>query len=160
MERVFGTIPAVLSGLGVNDNATEAVVFVAWRQTAGEMLTERTSPVEFFENRLVIAVEDRTWQRHLEDLAPQMLAQLNGKLGQGTVKFIEFRIAPASLANAKAKRARNTKAAKSRAPIAPSLIDAANKIGDSVLRASFLSAAAAYLDKSEATRNSEPGTPN
>ncbi|MBK6723256.1 MAG: DUF721 domain-containing protein [Acidobacteria bacterium] len=101
MERVFGTIPVVLSGLGLNDSATEAVVFVAWRQTAGEMLSERTSPVEFFESRLVIAVEDRTWQRHLEDLAPQMLAQLNGKLGQGTVKFIEFRIAPASLAEAK-----------------------------------------------------------
>lgn len=149
MERVFGTIPVVLSGLGLNDSATEAVVFVAWRQTAGEMLSERTSPVEFFESRLVIAVEDRTWQRHLEDLAPQMLAQLNGKLGQGTVKFIEFRIAPASLAEAKRKRARNTKAANTRAPIAPSLVNAANDIADESLRKSFLNAAAAYLDKGD-----------
>jgi hypothetical protein len=149
MERVFGTIPAVLSGLGVNDSATEAVVFVAWRQTAGEMLSERTSPVEFFESRLVIAVEDRTWQRHLEDLAPQMLAQLNGKLGQGTVKFIEFRIAPASLAEAKNKRARNVKAAKPRGPVAPSLVNAANEIADESLRKSFLNAAAAYLDKGD-----------
>ncbi len=147
MERVFGTIPAVLSGLGVNDSATEAVVFVAWRQTAGEMLSERTSAVEFFENRLVIAVEDRTWQRHLEELAPQMLAQLNGKLGQGTVKFIEFRIAPAPLADAKSKRARNVKVADLRAPISPKLINAANEIADKSLRESFLNAAAAYLDK-------------
>ena len=147
MERVFGTIPAVLSGLGVNDSATEAVVFVAWRQTAGEMLSERTSAVEYFENRLVIAVEDLTWQRHLEDLAPQMLAQLNGKLGQGTVKFIEFRIAPAVLADAKSERARSAKELKARAPIAPSLVDAANNIADPALRESFLTAAAAYLDK-------------
>lgn len=149
MERVFGTIPAVLSRLGVNDNATEAVVFVAWRQTAGEMLSERTSAVEYFENRLVIAVEDRTWQRHLEDLAPQMLARLNGTLGQGTVKFIEFRIAPSALADAKSRRPRNVKVAATRAPISPSLIDVANEIGDVSLRESFLNAAAAYLDRKD-----------
>lgn len=147
MERVFGTIPAVLSGLGVNDNAAEAVVFVAWRQTAGDLLSERTSPVEFFENRLVIAVEDRTWQRHLEDLAPQMIAKLNGTLGQDTVKFIEFRIAPDSLAEARTKRARHAKSSKARDPIAPSLVNAANNIADPSLRESFLAAAAAYLDK-------------
>ncbi len=149
MERVFGTIPAVLSGLGVNDSATEAVVFVTWRQIAGDMLGERTSPIEFFENRLVIAVEDRTWQRHLEDLGPQMIAQLNGKLGQGTVKFIEFRIAPALLAEAKNKRARNVNSARTRDPIAPSLVDAANNIADLSLRKSFLAAAAAYLDETQ-----------
>ena len=147
MERVFGTIPAFLSGLGVNENAAEAVIFVAWRQTAGEMLSERTSPLEYFENRLVIAVEDLTWQRHLEDLAPQMIAKLNGLLGQGTVKFVEFRIATAALADAKSKRARNVTVAQTRAPISPSLIDAANGIADESLRESFLSAAAAYLDK-------------
>lgn len=151
MERVFGTIPAVLSGLGVNDNATEAVVFVAWRQTAGEMLSERTFPVEYFENRLVIAVEDRTWQRHLEDLAPQMLAQMNGKLGNGTVKFIEFRIAPAILEEAKSKRAGKKKAAQPRAEMSPSLVNAANEIADESLRKSFLNAAAAYLAKSQDT---------
>lgn len=149
MERVFGTIPVVLSGLGVNDEAAEAVVFVAWRQTAGEMLSERTSPVEYFENRLVIAVEDRTWQRHLEDLAPQMLARLNGTLGQATVKFIEFRIDPSVLGYWKGRRERNVKAAKKRAPISPSLIDAANEIGDVSLRESFLNAAAAYLDRKD-----------
>lgn len=147
MERVFGTIPGVLSGLGVNDNATEALVFVAWRQAAGEMLSTRTSPVEFFENRLVVAVEDRTWQRHLEDLAPQMLVGLNRILGQGTVKFIEFRIAPSKLADAKANRSRVVKIEEARRSISPSLVNAANKIGDDSLRESFLNAAAAYLAK-------------
>lgn len=147
MERLFGTIPAVLSGLGVNDRATEAMVFVGWRQTAGEMLSERTSPVEYFESRLVIAVEDRIWQRHLEDLAPQMLAKLNGTLGQGTVKFIEFRIASATLADAMKKRAREVRVAETRPPISPSLVDAADAIADESLRESFLNAAAAYLCK-------------
>ncbi len=150
MERVFGTIPAVLSGLGVNDNATEAVVFASWRQTAGELLSERTAPAEYFENRLVIAVEDVTWQRHLEDLAPQMLARLNGTLGQGAVKFIEFRIDPTALADAKNKRGRKAMAKVPRAPISPSLLNAANEIADESLRENFLTAAAAYLDNKNA----------
>lgn len=147
MERVFGTIPAVLSGLGVNDGATEAVVFAAWQQAAGELLSERTAPAEYFENRLVIAVEDLTWQRHLEDLAPQMLAKLNGTLGQGMVRFIEFRIDTAVLTSAKSKRNRKPKGAEKKAPISPSLANAANSIADDSLRESFLNAAAAYLDK-------------
>lgn len=145
MERIFGTIPAVLSGLGANDSATEAVVFAGWRRSAGEMLSERTAPVEYFEDRLVIAVDDATWQRHLEDLAPQMLARINGSLGLGTVRFIEFRIDPAALKNAPNKRAKRTKAAEERGPISPSLIDAANGIADEALRESFLDAAAVYL---------------
>ena len=160
MERAFGTIPAVLDSLGANDTAVEAVVFAAWRQTAGEMLAARTASIQYFENRLVIAVDDVTWQRHLEDLAPQMLAKLNGSLGQGTVKFIEFRINPAALKDARKKRAKDPNTVKARGPISPSLAEAANGIADEKLRESFLNAAAAYLAKGDLTQNSELRTPN
>ena len=92
MEQLFGAIPAVLGGLGANEGINEAVVFAAWQRCAGELLNERTTPIELFENRLVVAVADETWQRHLEDLSPQMLYKLNSSLSNGTVKFIEFRI--------------------------------------------------------------------
>jgi hypothetical protein len=91
MEQLFNAIPAVLKELGSNRETDKAIAFAAWKRCAGEQLSGRTTPVEFFENRLFIAVEDKTWQRHLEDLSPQMLAKLNDYLGQGTVKFIEFR---------------------------------------------------------------------
>ena len=97
MEQLFSAIPAVLKELGSNAEADEAIAFAAWKRCAGELLSTRTAPVEFFENRLVIAVADKTWQRHLEDLSPQMLVKLNDALGQGTVKFIEFRIDPSAL---------------------------------------------------------------
>ena len=142
MERLFGTIPAVLGGLGANESADEAIVIAAWKRTAGELLRERTEPVEFFENRLIVAVADQTWQRHLEELSPQMLAKLNGSLGQGTVKFIEFRIDAKAIANRVAK---NTIAEVPMAEVTPSLAAAAESIADEGLREHFLSAAATYL---------------
>jgi hypothetical protein len=92
MEQLFGAIPSVIKGLDANAKADEAVAFAAWRHCAGEMLSARTAPVEFSKNRLVIAVADKIWQRHLEHLSPQLLAKLNAFLGQQTVTFIEFQI--------------------------------------------------------------------
>lgn len=94
MEQLFGAIPGILNDLEPNASAQEALVFAAWNQTAGEMLRARTTPIEFNEKRLVIAVEDRSWQRNLEELSPQMLAKINASIGHGTVRFIEFRIDP------------------------------------------------------------------
>lgn len=94
MEQIFGAIAEVLKGLEPNHAADEAIVFAAWRRCAGAQISERTAPLEFAKNRLVIAVADETWQRNLEDLCPQMLVKLNDWLGCGTVKFIEFRVAP------------------------------------------------------------------
>lgn len=92
MEQLFGSIQSVLKNLGPNVKIDEAIVFSAWKQCAGELLSAWTKPLEFSENRLVIAVADKTWRRHLEELSPQMLVRLNSELGQGTVKFIEFRV--------------------------------------------------------------------
>jgi len=92
MEQLFGAIPAVLKNLVPNAEADKAIVFAAWKQCTGDLLRTRTAPLEFYENRLVVAVEDKTWQRNLEALSPQMLVKLNDYLGQGTVKFIEFRV--------------------------------------------------------------------
>lgn len=142
MERLFGTIPAVLGGLGANESADEAIVTAAWKRNAGELLRERTEPIEFFENRLIVAVADQTWQRHLEELSPQMLAKLNGSLGQGTVKFIEFRIDATAIAD---RIAKNTIAEVPITEVTPSLAAAAESIADDSLREHFLSAAATYL---------------
>lgn len=92
MEQLFGSIQAVLRGLEPNPKKDEAIAFAAWKRCAGEMLSERTTPREFSGKRLTIAVADKIWQRHLEHLAPQMLAKLNERLGRGTVTFIEFRV--------------------------------------------------------------------
>ena len=144
MERLFGAIPSVLSGLGPNAVISEAVVFAAWARCVGEPLRLRTTPLEFFENRLVVAVQDETWQRHLEDLSPQMLVRINGSLGRGTVKFIEFRVDAAAV-NADRKTNKTGNPKRSIPEVEPSLTAAAEAIADEHLREQFLSAAASYL---------------
>ena len=92
MEQLFGSIKSVLKDLEPNAMADEAVAFAAWKHCAGEGLSTRTEPLEFSDKRFVIAVADKTWQRNLEELSPQLLVKLNDYLGQGTVKFIEFQV--------------------------------------------------------------------
>jgi predicted nucleic acid-binding Zn ribbon protein len=91
MEQLFAAIPAIVKGLEPNKVVTEAMIFAAWDQIAGEQIRSRTKPLTFNNKRLVVGVEDETWRRNLEALAAQMLAKLNKSLGDGTVSFIEFR---------------------------------------------------------------------
>ncbi len=153
MEQLFGAIPAALSGLGSNEDITQAVVFAAWQRCAGELLGERTGPIEFFENRLVLAVADETWQRHLEDLSPQMLAKLNGLLDQGTVKYIEFRINKKMVSAGRRSGTPAIVPENHSLKTSPSLLAAAEAIADEDLRKQFLSAANSYLAKQRESGN-------
>jgi len=144
MEQLFGAIPQVLSSIPHETIADEAIVFAAWSRCAGEMLRERTVPLAFEKNRLAIAVEDITWQRHLEHLSPTMLAKINSTLGHGTVTFIEFRIDNKAVATRKtAEKA----AIKPIPPVSKDLENAANAIADERFRENFLAAAGVYLDR-------------
>jgi len=94
MEGIFSTFPAIIKGLDQNEAAAEALVFAAWKHAVGEPIRARTSPLEFANRRLIVAVEDETWRRNLATLAPQMVARLNASLGERTVTFVEFRVDP------------------------------------------------------------------
>ena len=147
MEQLFSAIPTVLKFIESPSEVDEAIVFAAWSRCSGDLIRERTAPVEFVENRLVIAVQDLTWRRHLEDLSPRMLVNINSLVGEGSVKFIEFRI-DESAVNA----LRQTSPAENGIyepihEVASSLKSAANAIADEKLRDQFLSTAAYYLAK-------------
>jgi hypothetical protein len=151
MEQLFGAIPAVLSGLGANEGVKEAVVFAAWQRSAGELLRERTAPIEFYENRLVVAVTDETWQRHLEDLSPRMLVTLNSSLGQGTVNYIEFRIQKKLVSDHRNSNKKTLSPEDRPMKISTSLKAAAEAIADESLRVQFLRAADTYLARQSET---------
>src|SRR4051812_29026850 len=125
MEQLFAALPQLLKELGPNQAVEEQMVFAAWRNVAGEMLNERTRPLEYFEKRLIVAVEDQNWQRNLESLAPQMLARLNGATEQGAVRFIEFRIDKKAI-----ERQQKTKSEVSMEDLPDSLRSAADQIAD------------------------------
>jgi hypothetical protein len=141
MEQLFAALPQLLKELGANHAVEEQMVFAAWLRVAGDMLNERTKPLEYFENRLVVAVEDQNWQRNLESLAPEMVAKLNAATEQGTVKYIEFRIDKKAI-----ERHQKPNSEVTSDDVPDSLRAAADQIENERLRKSFLDAAAAYLN--------------
>ena len=147
MEQLFGAIPQVLGELAPNASVTSAVVFAAWNHCAGDMLKARTSPMNFTANRLVVAVQDKTWRLHLEDLSPTMLVKLNGVLGQGTVKFIEFRVDKKAVDAVRETIVEGDNAREAAVKAPASLVKAANAIADDNLREQFLNSAAIYLKR-------------
>jgi predicted nucleic acid-binding Zn ribbon protein len=148
MKALFKTFPALLKEFGETVEVREALVFAAWRQIAGELLAGHTVPVSSEAQRLVIAVSDRTWKRHLEDLSGQMLFKLNSALGSQTVTFLEFRIDAAAID--KLRRPQKKRAVRSKADrLEPQLIESANVISDAELRNNFLLAAESCLERQE-----------
>jgi hypothetical protein len=143
MERLFAAIPDVVKGLDADGETSEALIYAAWNECAGPLIVERTKVIGYSGARLIIAVGDASWRAHLEDLSPRIIARLNGAVGSGSVKFIEFRV------DAGAFKDRQRQATETRVqPRAPgSVTAAADRIQDTELRKSFLAAAAAYLEK-------------
>lgn len=148
MKALFKTFPVLLKEFGETVEVREALVFAAWRQIAGELLAGHTVPVSLEVQRLVIAVSDKTWKRHLEDLSGQMLFKLNSALGSQTVTFLEFRIDAAAIE--KQRRSGKKRAARSKVDRhEPELRESANVISDDELRSRFLLAAESCLERKE-----------
>ena len=143
MEQIFSAIPTVLKGLDQHAEIDQAVVFAAWSRCAGDLLRDRTIPVEYAGKRLIVAVADTTWKRHLEELSPTMLFKINGSVGPGVVKFIEFRVDEPRVNESRKKLETDT--VNDTAEITPSLAKAAMAIADANLREQFLSTATSYL---------------
>ena len=91
MERAGrGLAKLKLARLGVGD---EQLACAAWAVAVGKTIACRTAPLALVRSRLVIQVEDRTWQRQLWTLRGQILARLAEALGRPIVEELEFRIA-------------------------------------------------------------------
>jgi hypothetical protein len=141
MERLFSTIPSVLSATASDEVTVEALVFAAWKNVAGEALNRRTRAKTFSGRKLTVAVNDAVWQKNLEDLAPGFVARVNRIAGEGTVRFIKFVIDPFAVDGDPLDR----KTAERDFDLSASLIDSANAITDERLRENFLATAADYL---------------
>jgi predicted nucleic acid-binding Zn ribbon protein len=103
--------------------SAEGLAFAAWPGAVGKVVAAHTRPARMVRTRLVVEVEDRTWQRQLFGLAGQILRNLEGRLGAGLVEDLEFRVVPRRREPQRAERA------------VPSLFtDEADAIADPVLR--------------------------
>ncbi len=139
-------MPKVLREAGESNPLREPLVFAAWKRIAGENLERNTAPTGLDKKRLIVAVPDEIWKRHLEHLSGQMIFKLNSLLGEEVVTFIEFRVDSKQFSAG--REAQERKAVerlgfdrRSREELTPRLREAADRIEDPELRELFLRAA-------------------
>lgn len=106
----------------------EELACAAWAQSVGKKIAAHTRAAKLVRDRLVVEVEDATWQKQLWALRFQILKNLTASIGSGLVEDVEFRVVP---------RRREPQRAMISTPAATPLFDDANHIADPVLRSIY-----------------------
>jgi hypothetical protein len=100
----------------------EELACAAWPGAVGKNVASHTRAARMVRTRLIVEVEDRTWQRQLHTLTRPILANLEKQMGPGLVEELEFRIVPPRRGPQRAER-----------PVS-SVPDEAENVTDPVLR--------------------------
>jgi hypothetical protein len=107
----------------------EQLACAAWPRSVGKYVATHTRAARMVRSRLIVEVEDATWQKQLFTLRASILHGLEKNLGRGVVEDVEFRIVPRRI---EAQRA--TVSAPALVPYDPEDGDA---IADPVLRSIY-----------------------
>ena len=123
MERASKLIRALR--LPGDTMSPEELTCAAWANAVGKRIAAHTRAARLVRTKLVVEVEDHTWQRQLFALSRHILANLTKAIGPGLVYDLEFKIIP---------RRREPARATVSTPAALPLLDEADAIADPVLR--------------------------
>jgi hypothetical protein len=72
----------------------EQLACAAWPRSVGKYVATHTRAARMVRSRLIVEVEDATWQKQLFTLRGSILHGLEKNLGRGVVQDVEFRIVP------------------------------------------------------------------
>jgi hypothetical protein len=72
----------------------EELACAVWPQAVGKKIAAHTRAARMVRTRLIVEVEDATWQRQLNALSRHMIWNLEQILGKGLVEDVEFRVVP------------------------------------------------------------------
>jgi hypothetical protein len=72
----------------------EQLACAAWPEAVGKKIASHTRAAKLVRTRLVVEVEDHTWQKQLFGLSRDILKNFDRALGRGLVDDLEFRIVP------------------------------------------------------------------
>jgi len=149
MEGLIKALPAILQAAGDSDQVVDAACMAAWKHAAGDGLRDHAVPVCRSQKTLVVAVADTTWQKQLQSLSGQLLFRLNSILGQPLVTFIDFRVDPRTLSEARVSLIAKQDDGPRSDPnsVSAELVEAAALIQDKDLRRAFLGAAISCLKR-------------
>src|SRR5208283_3443880 len=68
----------------------EELACAVWPQAVGRKVAAHTRAARMVRTRLIVEVEDQTWQRQLLSLSRRILWNLEQTLGRGLVEDLEF----------------------------------------------------------------------
>jgi hypothetical protein len=129
MERASKLIRGLrLSGDMIS---AEELAIAAWPDAVGKKLAAHTRAARMVRTRLVVEVEDATWQRQLFTLSRHILGNLEKSLGRGLVEDVEFRVVPR---RREPQRAQQAISIAGENPTRALLADDADGIADPVMR--------------------------
>ena len=74
--------------------SAEELACAAWAEAVGRKIAAHTRAVRMVRTRLVVEVEDKTWQRQLLNLTPFIVCNLQKHLGAGVVDDLDLRVMP------------------------------------------------------------------
>jgi hypothetical protein len=74
--------------------SAEELACASWAAAVGKKIASHTRATRLVRERLVVEVEDKTWQRQLFGLSHFILRNLEKHLGSGLVGDLEFRVVP------------------------------------------------------------------
>lgn len=153
MDNLIKTLPKILQAAGDSPEVAEAACIAAWKHAAGDGLRDHAVPLRLSRTTLVIGVADTTWQKQLQSLSGQLLFRLNSLLGQPLVAFVDFRVDPKAVANARGPQyANRTNRELDPSTVSVELVAAAAEIKDKDLRRAFLGAAVSCINRMEKSR--------
>jgi hypothetical protein len=72
----------------------EELACAVWPQAVGKKIADHTRAARLVRTRLVIEVQDVTWQRQLNALSRHIVSNLEKILGKDMVDDVEFRVVP------------------------------------------------------------------
>jgi hypothetical protein len=145
-------LPRLMAAASDNPELFETVVKLAWTRVVGSGLRDQVVPFRLYRKTLIVAVTDAIWQRQLHRMSNEYVFRINRALGSDAIDAIEFRIDPATIANARSQLGAGGQKLppESRAPIPPELISAADQISDDALRQRFVRAAENCISRRDA----------
>ena len=148
MHAIFQSLPGLMNELS-DDKARGAVLAAVWPKALGEQLRERSAIASFIDGILTVAVESSEWKREFEEHAAEIVYKLNRALSASVVARIEFKTDRKSVTDAQRRSPRAEIPAK-QTSMPKSLKESFSKIADPELRANFMEAAAACIERRDA----------
>lgn len=92
MERAGRLIPKLKLSPEISDREVRARA--AWALAAGPKIARHTKAASLVRGKLIVEVEDITWQRQLATLEHFLLRNLRTALGEAIVESLDFRPMP------------------------------------------------------------------